>query len=161
MPSSVVQSTLLGPARIQRTRRKGSRLPAGAVCVSRPSRLGNMFAIERLPRHLFGEFGADPHRVYDITGRVPFRIEENIYPDRFIASVCAVRNYELHTGPFGSHEYDADTRAFIASIAGRDIACWCPLVVPGTNHPWPCHGNSILRWANNLPEDDFDEGADL
>lgn len=145
------------PARVRRTRPhvKGAKgMPAGAVYVGRGSRLGNMFAVEKLPRRLFGpEFGPDPHRVYDITGRVPFRVEEDIFPDRFAATVVAVRTYELHVGPIGSHEYDADTWAYIWSLAGRELACWCPLA-DETGYPWPCHGSSILRWANNLPEEE-------
>lgn len=31
------------PYRVQRSRRKGSRLPAGAVCVTRPSKWGNPY----------------------------------------------------------------------------------------------------------------------
>lgn len=148
------QTTLLGPARIQRSRRKGSRLPAGAVYVGRPSRLGNMFAVERLPVHLFDGFGPDPHRVYDITGTVVnHEAGVGIYPDRFAACVVAVRMFELHVGPMGSHEYDEATVAYIASIAGRDIACWCPLLDKKTGVRWPCHGTGILRWANGLPDE--------
>ncbi len=155
-----VQTTLLGPRRIQR-RGMRARLPVGAAFVGRPSRLGNMFVVEKLPRSLFGEFGDDPHRVFDRTSRV--RCHEagvGIYPDEFAATVVAVRMYELHTGPMGSHEYGSDMLAHIRSLRGRDIACYCRLTGPEGNR-WPCHGNSILRWANDLPEDDFDEGADL
>jgi hypothetical protein len=34
------------PQRIERKRTKGYRLPAGAVCISRPSRWGNPFRVD-------------------------------------------------------------------------------------------------------------------
>lgn len=138
-------------SRIQRSRGKGFRLPAGAVCVSRPHRLGNMFKVEALPSPLFRP---GQHAVTDLGGRTTIPVEERVFPDRFSASVVAVRLFELHTGPMGCYEYDAGTIAYIASLAGRDIACWCPLIDEATGVRWPCHGNSILRWANNIPDED-------
>lgn len=147
------QTTLLGPTRIQRTRRKGSRLPAGAVCVSRPHRLGNMFKVEALPTPLF-----DPgqHAVVDTLGQTSLSGPDLVFPDRWAASVVAVRLYELHVGPMGCYEYDDDTSRLLLSLAGRDLACWCPLTDKHGNR-WPCHANSILRWANNLPDVDDDD----
>jgi hypothetical protein len=38
---------MIAPKRVQRSRRKGSRLPAGAVVVSRPGRWGNPYTLPK------------------------------------------------------------------------------------------------------------------
>jgi hypothetical protein len=55
--------------------------------------------------------------------------------------------FELHTGPLGLFEYDADTLADLRrDLAGRDLMCWCPLPEPG--QPDHCHAAVLLKLAN-------------
>jgi len=56
------------PLRIQRSRKAGSRLPAGAVCVTRPGKWGNPFSVEQMGRdaavRAFRELiESDPQRI--------------------------------------------------------------------------------------------------
>lgn len=57
---------LTGPARLQRRRRLGWRVPQGAVYVGRPSRWGNPFDLERFSLSvslmLFRTYAEDPQR---------------------------------------------------------------------------------------------------
>jgi hypothetical protein len=89
------------PIRLQRSRRKGARLPEGAVVVTRPTRWGN------------------PHPL--ALGRAE-----------------AVRRYrdDLLAGRLDVTVEDAR-----AELAGRDLACWCPL-------DGPCHAEVLLEVAN-------------
>lgn len=95
------------PKRLRRSRGKGSRLPAGAVVVTRPTKWGNPFAFESRTKAV---------EAFDLAmrqGLLPITI--------------------------------ADVRR---ELAGRDLACWCPL-------DSPCHADVLLEIANNsLPGDD-------
>lgn len=87
------------PRRVRLERRKGWRLPAGAVSVAYPTKWQN------------------PHR------RVRPRAE-------------AVRRYREHLQ--GHPEL---LEAVRAELAGKDLACWCPL-------DQPCHADVLLELAN-------------
>ncbi len=103
------------PRRIQLSRQKGYRKPPGAVVVARPSKWGN-----------------------------PFRVGEinPVTRDSLITSRTeAVEWYSLHTGPMGN--YELDLTEVRAELAGRDLACWCPL-------DEPCHADELLEIANTL-----------
>jgi hypothetical protein len=94
------------PRRIQLSRRRGWRKPAGAIVVSRPSKWGNPFVIDE------SRTRAEAIRLYEraLAGRGPVKL-------RF-------------------------TRAEVKrELAGRDLACWCPLDVP-------CHADVLLAVAN-------------
>lgn len=108
--------------RIQRSRRKGARLPLGAIYVGRPTIWGNPFTIDKwgharcviLHRHwLRGEMGA----------------------------------LTLENMGFCSAEIEALERKRIAcltrlhELAGQTLACWCPLT-----SAW-CHADSYLAMA--------------
>lgn len=124
------------PKRIQRKRTKGWRMPEGAVYVGRPSRWGNPFAVERWA----------PFREWAVTtpDQVWFTWTE-ADPHNDAETTCrrkAVELFELHIGPMGDYEYDdralTDLRR---DLAGRDLACWCPL-------DQPCHADVLLELAN-------------
>jgi Domain of unknown function (DUF4326) len=94
------------PRRIQLSRRRGWRKPAGAVVVARPSKWGNPFVVD-----------AERSRVE------------------------AVELFEralLRTGGSALRFTAVDVRR---ELAGRDLACWCPL-------DGPCHADVLLRVAN-------------
>lgn len=111
------------PKRIQLRRTKGWRKPEGAVVVARPSRWGN------------------PFKVGDSLG--PARLGQS--PSVVIDQRLAVDLYRVHVHHFAAefgdytrgsvHEHDLD------ELAGRDLACWCPL-------DQPCHADVLLEIAN-------------
>jgi hypothetical protein len=149
------------PRRIQRKRTKGWRMPEGAVYVGRPSRWGNPFAYRKqiggLVRHepttpgvfeFEGRISADGMRhpyfhpdghVTDYLVRWATRAEVvELYrrtltePDRGMVGA-----WPSHRGRFLTVTVD-DVRR---KLAGRDLACWCPLSVP-------CHADVLLKLAN-------------
>lgn len=111
------------PQRIQLRRTKGWRKPDGAVIVSRPSKWGNIFVVgEPSP-------WAD-HAPLDRAGAVE-------------AYRFAIASAEVI---FGETRDWTPNPAFAASaraeLAGRDLACWCPL-------DQPCHADVLLEIANS------------
>lgn len=92
------------PERIQLSRKKGWRLPKGAVVVARPTKWGNPFQvgdrIQVTPEDPIG---------------VCFSAEQ---------AVGAYRAFVEH--PVGAR-FRADV---IAELRGKDLACWCPLDQP-------------------------------
>jgi len=112
------------PERIQLSRRKGWRKPAGTVTVARPSQWGNPFKVGSSVRVGVYEFSDDLHRV-DIRDRAH-----------------AVEIYRRWLAGRG----DIQEQARVA-LAGRDLACWCPLV-DSDGQPVPCHADVLLELAN-------------
>jgi len=113
------------PKRIQLRRTKGWRKPEGAIIVARPSKWGNPFRIEKRD-------GTHPWVVMSswkdhILGAHETKAE---------AAATAVEVYEIQVG---GAVPDADT--IREHLAGRDLACWCPL-------DQPCHADVLLEIAN-------------
>lgn len=123
------------PRRVQRKRTKGARLPEGVVYVGRPTRWGNDW-------HVVHEPGSDSpwavRREYE-RGRVSYL---GLFATRETASEWAVRGY-----------WTAKPDGFAAlvreQLAGKDLACWCPLLTAG-GEPFPCHVDVLLQAANSL-----------
>ncbi len=90
------------PDRLQRSRRKGWRMPASAVYVGRPTRWGNPFAV--------GKSAIDP----DSNERVLVR-------DR----AHAVALYRAWLPKQLAEHPD-----LLPPLKGKDLACWCPLDGP-------------------------------
>lgn len=105
------------PKRIQRKRTKGWKMPEGAVYVGRPTRWGNPF---------------------------------------FVGHHCqtykeAVDKYAHYMLPYSHHgEYssmvdfmlsETNLSEMMNELAGKDLACWCPL-------DRPCHADFLLEMAN-------------
>jgi hypothetical protein len=84
------------PQRIQLSRRKGWRKPAGAVVVSRPTKWGNPFKVGQ----------ADPFLNTMTLGRV-----------------VAVYRLYLLGGYLGPGRTEANA---YRELRGKDLACWCP-----------------------------------
>jgi hypothetical protein len=114
-----------GPVRIQLRRVKGWRKPADAVVVTRSSKLwGNPFKI--------GDPVPEP---WNLTAQYEGRVVE----DRQMA-VDLFESYSKIT-PF----YVDMVRR---ELAGKDLACWCPLV-DADGKPVPCHADVLLEIANS------------
>lgn len=89
------------PTRIQRSRARGSRLPAGVVVVSRPTRWGNLFRV--------GAHGTAAECV-----------------DAYAAMIAG----KFRVGPGWPPVEDQQAaarfiRENIATLRGRALACWC------------------------------------
>ncbi len=113
------------PKRIQLSRRKGWRKPAGAVVVARPSAWGNPFNWRDCPSDVgLPEWARG-------------------------AAVDGFRDW-LMTGYAAGDEATPERRAELLrrlpELRGRDLACWCPLDAP-------CHADVLLDLANR-PESD-------
>ena len=96
-------------------------MPEGAVYVGRPTLGGNPFVVgQPIPKvYLHVEFNfEDTHRY--MNGEV---VKDNAE---------AVRLYE---------KYGLPPKSYIKSLAGKDLADWCPL-------DKPCHADVLLRLAN-------------
>jgi Domain of unknown function (DUF4326) len=109
------------PYRVRLSRKKGSRMPPNTIKVDRTTRWGNPF-------HTHGD------------GR-PM--------ERLVA--VAIFTYQIQrAGGYiaklpGDHYY-LNTLAIIRKeLAGKNLACWCPL-----DHP--CHADELLRIANRDEE---------
>ena len=119
------------PQRIQRKRTKGWRMPEGAVYVGRPTIWGNPFRVGEVAAHRHRatthpyDFYADHHRV--------IRADQAVGLFRKIIEQPHEHQYVGHATP--------TPRAIREALAGRDLACWCPL-------NQPCHADVLLEIAN-------------
>lgn len=112
------------PKRIQLSRAKGWRMPAGAVKVDRSTKWGNPFTVAQCREA--GYRGSDEQ----------------------LAARC-VEAFRVWLGPMWRCNWDgAESEAArgkildnIHELRGRDLACWCP---PGL----PCHADVLLEIAN-------------
>lgn len=105
------------PIRIQRRRTKGWRMPEGAVYVGRPTFWGNPFAVGQ-DGVASRQEAVDLFRQYLTTGSA-------ISPDGLVQ-------------PWNLGRLIGVVRR---DLAGRDLACWCPL-------DQPCHADVLLAEAN-------------
>ena len=112
------------PQRVQLSRRKGWRLPANTVNVARPSRWGNPYKV------------ATGCQSTDLGSRaiVTLMFHALAATDEPQTREC------VHTLPYPTL---AEIRA---ELAGKNLACWCPLPEPG--QPDWCHAAVLLRVAN-------------
>lgn len=114
------------PVRVQRKRAKGWRMPDNAVYVGRPSIWGNPYSLEREGKttwHLYG-FGVYLSSFTSRTG-MEARTE------------AVGRLQEL----MGKGRAPWDDERIRAELAGKNLACWCPL-------DQPCHADVLLEVAN-------------
>ena len=116
---------LSSPTRIQLSRRKGWRLPEGAVSVSRPGRFGNPFTREAA---IESGFATDETWQAFVVGC--FR--DWLGPSQ---SGC-----DWWQGP-ESHKRRAAIIDGLPALRGKNLACWCK---PGA----PCHADVLLELAN-------------
>ena len=116
------------PERIQLRRTRGWRKPDGAVVVARPSRWGN-------PWRLAPWSGGCT--VVDRWGN-----EYSVAAGDWRG--VAVRHFreDLMDG-----RLDFDPVDVVEALAGRDLACWCPLE-DAQGRRVPCHADVLLELAN-------------
>jgi len=114
------------PQRIQMTRQRPWRDEhPDAVIVARPSKWGNPFVVgEEYSVYVLDGFG----------GRAEIVIEDRedavqVYRDWIEGGIALPTRWTL-------------TSEQIRELAGRDLACWCPL-------DQPCHADVLLEIANS------------
>lgn len=146
------------PQRIQLKRTKGWRKPMGAIVVSRPSKWGNPFKVggpcglARVPAV------THPGKPWEYEGRISAAGARHDYfhPGgkvtvvnvRAMTAAECVECYRalLNGGGWpidwknngGYYRTAAEART---ELAGKDLACWCPL-------DQPCHADVLLELAN-------------
>lgn len=128
------------PERIQRKRTKGWRMPDNAVYVGRPTIYGNPFEAMQLSCGCW-EVQDDN----DVAYMHHYPIHEDGHPPitRTEAVENAVRLYaqEITYWLGGRIDWDPEFSAAVKKLAGKDLACWCPL-------DSPCHADVLLELAN-------------
>lgn len=134
------------PKRIQRQRTKGWRMPGGAVYVGRPTKFGNPFRVVKSPCCPTWDVIDDNGVTYLIDHK--YAHEHDDVPldtprERRYAARQAVSLFtdELLDWFGGRIKMEPGLREAIAGLAGRDLACWCPL-------DQPCHADVLLGLAN-------------
>ena len=130
------------PKRIQLSRAKGWRKPAGAIVVSRPSRWGNPIRIDR--ERLDGRW------MYRVHGSPMDHNGGPAYNTLHTAQHFAVRFFEwdLLNDRYGN-AYPSIDRV-VAELAGHDLACWCPIryYPNGRLRQGECHADVLIDIAN-------------
>lgn len=116
---------MTAPKRIQRRRTKGWRMPDGAVYVGRPTKWGNPY----------------DWRIYS-SSAFPLGAEEPIGVSKMSRRRFAVVDFEALVKGWvdGGPSYPS-LDEIRSELAGRDLACWCPL-------DQPCHADVLLELAN-------------
>lgn len=123
------------PERIQLRRIKGWRLSQvspSAVVVSRPSIWGNPYRV-----------GSDVTIIRSDGGR------QQLLDISASTAVDLYRLWLAHAS-IGDVPF-TPTRLALTTLAGRDLACWCPLTDPHTGGRYPCHADVLLELANPKP----------
>ena len=113
------------PRRIQRRRSKGWRMPEGAVYVGRPGRWGNPYVVLS-SEILVHDDGRDWWCPTEHGGARAAAVE--MYRDDLLNDRLAV----VRIATVGAAQRE---------LAGRNLACWCPL-------DQPCHADVLLQLAN-------------
>jgi hypothetical protein len=133
------------PTRIQRRRTKGWKMPRGAVYVGRPSIWGNPICITP-------EVDERGQKWFRVHGSPMDRAGGPAYVDVHTARHFAARYFEwdLRNGRYG-HDYPSIAE-IQRKLAGRDLACWCPLprILPNgmPSTEVMCHADVLLDIAN-------------
>ena len=105
------------PQRIQLSRKKGWRMPENTVKVDRTTRWGNPFIV--------GGHGTRDECV-------------ELFQTMMDGLICISRRIELADAQIA---YLKMAKRNIATLRGKNLACWCPL-----NEP--CHADVLLKMAN-------------
>lgn len=129
------------PERIQLSRRRGWRLPAGTTSCSRPAQWGNPFAIGAKVISP-GDWGARWAPYAGPLDAGEYEGPEGPYEIRIVGGRAdAVALFIDHA----RHAPAWDPAIVRKILGGRDLACWCPL--PAEGEPDICHAAALLDLA--------------
>lgn len=127
--------------RIQLCRQRGWRKPPGAIVVARPTKWGNPIRItpERVnqPCRMMYRVHGSP---MDHHGGPAYAVLETA---RYFAAKFF--EWDLLNGRYG--DAYPSVEQVRAELAGRDLACWCPLSTRRGNYP-SCHADVLLDIAS-------------
>lgn len=132
------------PERIQRRRTKGWTMPSGAVYVGRPTKWGNPFRV--------GHNAITPHHVgagwalLDSPGTIHYPRNEHEWLQQHPPRAIRCETPEQAVRWFRAALTELPKADIRRDLAGRDLACWCPLPEPGETD-W-CHAAVLLELAN-------------
>ena len=140
------------PRRIQRKRTKGWRMPEGAVYVGRPTIFGNPFRPYKCDGCGYWDVRDDNDVTYlvdhEYVRRAEVRADRTSWTTKTQAVEKSVQLYwdEATYWVGGRMKWDPVYSEAVASLRGRDLACWCPL-------DQPCHADVLLELANRGDRD--------
>lgn len=125
------------PVRVQRKRAKGWRMPDNTVYVGRGSKWGNPYVVGARcwvfkPCSDF----AEPFPVY-LYADTEYIADRQCAVDYFTQLFTVSGDDFLGAMP----KYPADKKTIRDALAGKNLACWCPL-------DQPCHADVLLEIAN-------------
>jgi hypothetical protein len=115
----------------------------GAVYVGRPSKWGNPYTV--VP---------DDDGNWYVTGTQLGHFERAARDKALAYAVARFRRWLASPSPqpYGVHSISrAVILRDIDHLAGRDLACWCPLTDAAGN-PVPCHADVLLELANGADQ---------
>lgn len=132
------------PQRIQLSRKKGWRKPENTVVVARPSILGNPFIVTKGATKV-PTWSVDyiPNPLVD-SGYAGF-VDD--FDTKLEAIQCAVDTYREWATTGGNHYYRVIYFVESKRLAGKNLACWCPLEDAAGSRV-PCHADVLLELAN-------------
>ena len=120
----------MSPQRIQRKRTRGWRMPESAVYVGRPSVYGNPF---RIGVPFCGPTIQQVNSAREAVDKFLSWLEMGTLDHRCWDGGLIVAHVKIN--------------AALPYLAGKDLACWCPLEDENGDRV-PCHADVLLRIAN-------------
>lgn len=137
------------PKRIQRRRTRGWRMPDGAVYVGRGSGFGNPYSVGKTQIRMPAIDGSEwehEGRLYKGTGtKVAFHHSDGSVTWHQIELATREQVVEIYRKRLASPYLRGHVNEIQDQLAGKDLACWCPL-------DQPCHADVLLEIANGDPQ---------
>lgn len=121
------------PQRIQLSRRKGWRMPPNTVGVARPTKWGNPYVVGKTALIFTGNPDMNFVGSFDLIQRI-----ESLDPG---TAVALYRHLWLCHWNISDAKVPRSAPGEIEELAGKNLACWCPL-------DQPCHADILLELAN-------------
>lgn len=132
----------MSPVRVQRKRTKGWRMPENTVYVGRPTKWGNPWKVEQLGTDKLFYVHDGTHDVHD--GQVFSHFGSYDSKHQALAAAADIFRNHLTGWHISGHPREngqALAEAARSELAGKNLACWCPL-------DQPCHADVLLELAN-------------
>lgn len=144
----------MSPIRVQRKRSKGWRMPEGAVYVGRGSKWGNPFRLNDRSGLAREPAIHNPDKLWEYEGRISAAGTRHDFHHpggkitrvdvRYMTLSETILCYRAYvTGGEWPCDWKRSSRVeeIRSTLAGKDLACWCPL-------DQPCHADVLLELAN-------------
>ena len=136
------------PERIQRRRTPGWRMPEGAIYVGRPTKWGNPFQIGSNQPTLFVHDGLHVHwttPLNDDSYHLAHQRAVDLYRSWLESgTITGLTDLPGMALPDRLARIRGQIIGDVTTLAGHDLACWCPL-------DQPCHADVLLELSNGAP----------